>query len=49
MISINHFIKNFVSGLAENLAEAIGKSFYESYETWKHDEGRPSTDVKVHI
>ena len=42
-------MNNFVSGLAESLSEAIDKTFYESYETWKRDEGRPSTDAKVLI
>ena len=42
-------MNNFVSGLAENLAEAIDKSVHECYETWKHDEGRPSTDDRVNI
>ena len=36
------------SGLAERLAEAIDKSFYEKFENWKHEEvPRPSTDAKV--
>ena len=36
-----------ISGLDENLAEAVDTAFYESYKTWKNDHPIASTRQQV--